>query len=182
MRLAVAASIISVRQGAASTWQCRQAWLHLRPTLICRACSRSRRSVKRCSESLCSNRFIVLGHSTRLRYLSISILTLYKTAPVGLRINVIKLAQRTDAQFGLINALECLGKNLVGAPGNVAKEIRPRLAQADQPIASIGSRADHHVMGQQTRPGGVDVFRRNRRAIRTNDDDPLRAFGEGFGE
>ena len=33
-RRATLAGIISVRHGAASTWQWRQVWLHLRPTLI----------------------------------------------------------------------------------------------------------------------------------------------------
>ena len=50
-RWAVGKSIISVRHGAASTWQWRHVWLHLRPTLTWSACSGARRSARPWRES-----------------------------------------------------------------------------------------------------------------------------------
>ena len=50
-RRATTCPTISMRQGPASTWQCRQAWLHLRPTLIWSVCNRTRRNASRCVEN-----------------------------------------------------------------------------------------------------------------------------------
>src|SRR5882724_10221289 len=58
MRCATSSLTISVRQGPASTWQWRHAWLHLRPTLTCSVCNRPRPSTNPCAAIFSSKRFI----------------------------------------------------------------------------------------------------------------------------
>src|SRR3954447_25601967 len=59
---AVVRPIISVRHGAASTWQCRHAWLHFRPTFTCSVSKAARRNERRFSANLESKRFIGWPH------------------------------------------------------------------------------------------------------------------------
>ena len=78
--------------------------------------------------------------------------------------------QRTNAQARRAGPLERLGEYRFGTPGDVGKHVRPP-AQADQPVAAVGTGAQGQVADVQRREGLAEMTRRKLRTVRPHQHD-----------
>src|SRR5439155_8698235 len=102
-----------------------------------------------------------------------------KRAPVGFGIQVAQLAQDLNAQTALADSFQRLGEDTFRAPGNGLEKVGLDLAQANQPITTVGCRAQHNVVCSQALPRLENVAGRDRRTIGAYDDHAPGAGGEG---